>query len=863
MSTSNEPPENVLELRVHGVNNTPPHEMLDVPKEDIARSFGDELGSFWHQKPEAVARGRENPPQGGMARGVVDPAQSPRGRVPDGMYREAYSWGGMVRTTPPESGPGGAIIAAFARVAWTLLLPFSIANAAMYSWQLPPTDAKQRVHYGSALVRVACLGITVVFVLALASVAIDLLALQCYRTGVVVCPPLSGTFDGLRLWQDEQRVALFSLVPIAGVLIVWLVSSLSTLRYNIAGGVRPTGTNPTSHAWLADPKFWHTRKETQRLALLHLAAAIAVVALVLSFAFDRAPGLVAEMLGVASLGVIAVIVVLVVLTDSTPLEVIEPEPKPSSIWLRAPIVILGLAAVLYAGIAVSLAFVDPLVLRPRAMGAASDVVFASVVGVILVLIVLAAALHATRRNERAWWGLGAAVFLTLGLAVALILGSLLNVLVGDWMNGTADASQLDDDDPFIACRADPCQPEAITMGGFYAPFLGVTLAAVIATFLFLAILAARPRKVNERDPSPDPSTLPNDDLKSLREKMNVSIKRKQATAARLHLAEPVVGFLAATFFIAIIVTLLLPMLPLLVQIPNTTKVTATWVDVSLVAWVLIGTAILAGLVFGGSRATRPVALIWDLACFLPRSGHPFGAPCYTERAVPEVARRIEWWLDLPPSVPGQARRVVLSAHSMGAVVAVSALFAMCSDQKWESRRDRVALLTFGIQLRPYFGRFFPEILGPDVLDSVPCGRPRPFARDPWRKGDLRRKPPVGTAGVQEPAPDGDAPVRAVPGDNGVGVPGRAWISLWRLTDYLGFPASSFGTDENTRDRYAEELDLSGYVAAVDTHGWYYRSPTYHRALTELAALPPVQRGSPGYIPGASGSRPGGSERSAP
>lgn len=381
------------------------------------------------------------------------------------------------------------------------------------------------------------------------------------------------------------------------------------------------------------------------------------------------------------------------------------------------------------------------------------------------------------------------------------------------------------------------------MGGFYAPFLGVTLAAVIATFLFLAILAARPRKVNERDPSPDPSTLPNDDLKSLREKMNVSIKRKQATAARLHLAEPVIGFLAATFFIAIVVTLLLPMIPLLVQIPNTTKVTATWVDVSLVAWVLIGTAILAGLVLGGSRATRPVALIWDLACFLPRSGHPFGAPCYTERAVPEVARRIEWWLDLPPSVPGQERHVVLSAHSMGAVVAVSALFAMCSDPKWESRRDRVALLTFGIQLRPYFGRFFPEILGPDVLDSVPCGRPRPFARDPWKNGDLRREPPVGTAGVQEPAPDGDAPVRAVPGDNGVGVPGRAWVSLWRLTDYLGFPASSFGTDENTRDRYAEELDLSGYVAAVDTHGWYYRSPTYHRALTELAALPPVQRGA--------------------
>ncbi|MET4638335.1 hypothetical protein ABIE24_001564 [Mycetocola sp. 2940] len=50
-------------------------------------------------------------------------------------------------------------------------------------------------------------------------------------------------------------------------------------------------------------------------------------------------------------------------------------------------------------------------------------------------------------------------------------------------------------------------------------------------------------------------------------------------------------------------------------------------------------------------------------------------------------------------------------------------------------------------------------------------------------------------------------------------------------------------EENTRDRYAEELDLSGYVADVDTHSWYYRSPTYHQALRDLAALapPPAQR----------------------
>ena len=64
-----------------------------------------------------------------------------------------------------------------------------------------------------------------------------------------------------------------------------------------------------------------------------------------------------------------------------------------------------------------------------------------------------------------------------------------------------------------------------------------------------------------------------------------------------------------------------------------------------------------------------------------------------------------------------------------------------------------------------------------------------------------------------------------------------WISLWRLTDYLGYPALSTaprGQDwENHVDRYASELDLSGYMVEVGTHGEYYRVAEYAEAVTQL------------------------------
>jgi hypothetical protein len=247
----------------------------------------------------------------------------------------------------------------------------------------------------------------------------------------------------------------------------------------------------------------------------------------------------------------------------------------------------------------------------------------------------------------------------------------------------------------------------------------------------------------------------------------------------------------------------------------------------------------AGATAGGSR---PLGIVWDITCFLPRTGHPFGPPCYAERAVPEIAGRLHHWL-----ARDESRRAILAAHSMGAVLSVAALGLLASAAETRKNLDRIALLTFGVQLRPFFGRMLPELLGPDVLGTHRSLPPRFSDPDPW-SADLaaqqsaQRLPPD----PPPPAPGAPAlrpPIGRVTGTllpAGVDTAPSAkvrWISLWRLTDYLGYPAFSTAPSgdgwQNHVDRYASELDLSGYMVEVGTHGEYYRVAEYAEAVTQL------------------------------
>ena len=66
-----------------------------------------------------------------------------------------------------------------------------------------------------------------------------------------------------------------------------------------------------------------------------------------------------------------------------------------------------------------------------------------------------------------------------------------------------------------------------------------------------------------------------------------------------------------------------------------------------------------------------------------------------------------------------------------------------------------------------------------------------------------------------------------------------WRSIWRRTDYLGFPMwsynqpASMGVAGNPIDCLGEEVDETSYLVGVVSHSWPPRCRRYRWALTEV------------------------------
>ena len=355
-----------------------------------------------------------------------------------------------------------------------------------------------------------------------------------------------------------------------------------------------------------------------------------------------------------------------------------------------------------------------------------------------------------RRKLIGWHGNGPAVIMLLALFSSMVITSLLVIGAHAWLSTSTEPPTTSD----RIWRVLPASPTfALIPPAFYEQF-AVSLLAILALFVLLAIavgitaFARMPRLTVPDLAYPDPT----DDRRKRADRNRGGTERPDgpgypiseanlhdkervvATARRLaalaHRGEQLLAWLA----ILTAVTLLLLAMPIV------TLALAEWqywaLFKSIAGWALglFALAIVAAVVANAvTSAERPLGLIWDIICYFPRAAHPFTPPCYAERTVPEIEERLEDWFR---GDTAHERSAILSAHSMGAPIVVAVAFSVAADGAALDHDDtvpieRIALLTYGVQLRAYFGRFFPAVFGPQVLGTQGTYAPSLFRRDPW------------------------------------------------------------------------------------------------------------------------------------
>ncbi|MFC3501209.1 hypothetical protein ACFOOK_09585 [Micromonospora krabiensis] len=277
----------VLELRVHGVSNTPPDQILGL-----------------HPEPA------DAPPQPRLVAGgaVTGFYRAPSGGPDDPLAVEAYSWGQLTS--------GARTARDVERALWTLLLPFTLANVALHARPgIPPDPDQERWASRSGitawLIRLFCLSLTSTVVLAVTGIGVDLIGWQCVDDYCLGRIPGPWEFLAHGWWSEGARaLAVGLLVPLALLAVLGLVawrtyqyeaempadpSPAQVLHTPVAAPTdaeppvaqppeepppepEPPPPDPTNP--LQDPTFWWGEGQLRRAAVLHLSTGAVVAAAV-------------------------------------------------------------------------------------------------------------------------------------------------------------------------------------------------------------------------------------------------------------------------------------------------------------------------------------------------------------------------------------------------------------------------------------------------------------------------------------------------------------------------------------------------------------------------------------------------------
>ncbi|WP_370619060.1 hypothetical protein [Mumia sp. Pv 4-285] len=825
------PDEQWVELRVHGVSGTPAGSMLDRPY--VCQVGGDDESRYF--------------------RSVDASGDELEGH--DGQVLEAYHWGRLT---------SGSKVKAL----WLILLPFGMVNGAHF--MLPPIGAGRvpRVLHAAcdALLRLVGVLLTSMFAFAAGLVLIDLI-------GSRWAP------DARFLKSLEPSVVLGAAVVLTALVVVVIAflgrgyrpGRLKALWNRVEArraGV-PAATSAETYeppkersvTPLAQESFYSGDNRTPTLRDLHLAAGLLVVAamgiwVAHPFAWERDMTSI-QLVVCAWVVVVAVVTLLGDPEKGTRDRLPSGEATWREVWKQTTavlgvIALLGSVGLLVAAVAdvggVSRVEWTMLRDRPEAFDFIANWLLLIGVAALLALFVVNLLLVLVQRSHRPEkgspghyftpyaGGMAAALFTAIGTfigvgfsaAVATGISSALNL--SQPVEGASDGAQ-------VTVGTTPMLDRVA-----YAWGLNVVILVAIMVGVVLWRMRRR-RRTGERV-----TAMYTDGGSLLVPSRWVSRVRFAVQKARVKNAVGAICLSFACAGMVLAVVLAIELVPCVnSRDPNTCGHAPGWLDalsqpkyvvgadgvaksnvVALFgAWLLIAAA--GWLLLQSRKAVaqegkrRGLNVVWDVLAFWPHAVHPFSPRAYSKRCVEDLRQRIRWHLERLPK-DGNHRDLVLCGHSQGSLISFATMMLLDDEE-----RDRVALVTFGSQLRVIFPRAFPAYVSFAAINQL---------------------------------------YRELNG---------AWINLYRTTDELAGPVLSWshqidaegarshhfpepfggeqddeytspyrtrrcGADWRLADPIAYDPGLQdGPVAEIYGHSWYARNPDWHVCLETVRATPPPDR----------------------
>ncbi|MBM0274353.1 hypothetical protein [Micromonospora tarensis] len=658
--------ENVVELRVHGVSGASAAQMLDL--HESGQVAGDSSGGFYRPRPRCADTGG----------------------VP-GVTLEAYRWGDL---------PSGTVARTLAVV---FLLPFMLVNVAI--WMRPANPGVEAVV--KSLCRLLGLTLTVLYVLAIAGVALDLVGWKCLASADCLAGRSWLSWLGGR--PVGARLTVLALVPAAAIGLIWRISNRPGRTFEAFRAPDQT----VSASRLGTVGQWDAEPLVGRMRAIHVAAAFATLDLTLLVARAASGGSAATIALTVTTGVI--LTVCVGLLCTPPLI----DRSAGNERLDAVTRALRTAAIVLTVVVVAhvLTSARPWQKEPELPGYDTTLagLFVAQTTLLVALGVVLLWRRGRQRGSTPLFGLGGLVVAATGISLAVAYSAELVYRVADFLDRDVSTGEGIAEGP----------PRAYTWA-IYGFFRALLVTAIVAGLVILITRPGRRRAaaaIVGRD-YPDPPAEAGPRLRQVRD----AIAQARFTEKTVPLAV-VYGCLAGLGTATTTLALLGQFPGDVIERNARLPADAITFGIAFGSWVIA--AIILGLILGGVFAYRTVpfrrhvGVLWDLGTFWPRAAHPFAPPCYSERAVPELARRITYLVE-------RGNAVLLTGHSHGSVLLAATVL-----QLPPRVGNRVALLTHGSPLRRLYARLFPAFVNDAALREI--GR-----RVGWRWVNLwRDTDPIG------------------------------------------------------------------------------------------------------------------------